>query len=193
MHAVRCAKDVCDHGVNGNGQETLIIFICFYLGHTFWHPNHICTSWKLGFMANISDFSFQFSDVASLTWIPRGIFSIKWWQFFRACLNNFLKLVLKCYQTKKYWVQIWWKKFNFLEIWEKFKEITGILQHNILFLILISSFWLNFALKKTLANVGANIPNFCKKYFCAIIGSTILPIIVMVLDWTSLPGWMATG
>jgi hypothetical protein len=46
-------------------------------------------------MANISDFSFQFSDVASLAWIPRGIFSIKWRQLFRACLNKFLKTSFK--------------------------------------------------------------------------------------------------
>ncbi len=86
-------------------------------------------------MANISDFSFRFSDVASLAWIPRGIFSIKWWQIFRACLNKLKELVSNVTNQKniefKYDDLFIFK----LEIWEFFKEITGILQHNILLLI----------------------------------------------------------
>ncbi len=58
-------------------------------------------------------------------------FNIKWQQVFRTCLNSFLKLIFKCYQTKIN-VQMWWFFFTFLfsKIWNFFQKKGILLQNN---------------------------------------------------------------
>jgi hypothetical protein len=97
----------CLEPIHGHWWEHMVIHMYIYLANIWWYI-------------------FQFSDVASLANLPRGI-SIKWWLGFKTCLNwkktslkNGIKLKLESKSAEKlleqfFYPKNWWFIFHFNE------------------------------------------------------------------------------